>query len=312
MMVSNKYNRTEDLVSIIVVNYGTSKELAQLLVSLEKSTHQNLEIIVVDNNSNDQNLENLFLEFPQIILIQSDKNLGFAGGNNLGIDQASGKFIFFLNPDTEVNSNTIGELVQVLKKDQKVGLVSPKIKYHHQPKTIQYAGCQQMHPITLQAKPIGKNQIDNGDFDRMLDTAYGHGAAMMTRRDVIEKVGKMNDQYFLYYEELDWCQRIRKAAYKIQYVPSSVVWHKESVSTGKQSPLKTYYLTRNRILFARLHHLGWKHYVSWLYILGISTPKHLTSNLFKPKQAKAYLSGLFWHFKNRKLSKKSPNPFSKI
>ncbi|MCH2045469.1 MAG: glycosyltransferase family 2 protein [Saprospiraceae bacterium] len=302
-MAKDTDRNTEDLVSIIIVNYDTSREIAQLLISLEKSSYKNLEIIVVDNNSKDKHLKDLLRDFPQIIFIQSTTNLGFAGGNNLGIDQAKGKFIFFLNPDTEVTANAIMELVQVLKKNPKVGLVSPKIKYHHQPETIQYAGCKLMHPITLQAKPIGRNQLDNGNFDKAMDTAYGHGAAMMTRRDVIDKVGKMNSQYFLYYEELDWSQRIRKAAYKIQYIPSSVIWHKESVSTGKQSPLKTYYLTRNRILFARLHHFGWKRYASWIYILGVSTPKHLSANIIKPKQLKAYLKGLFWHLKNRKLSR---------
>jgi len=291
------------LVSIIIVNYNTSQEIHALLVSLQESAYTNLEIIVVDNNSSKKDYKSLLVEFPYITLIESSKNLGFAGGNNLGIDQAKGAYLLFLNPDTEVTPDTIGNLVKALENDAKIGLVSPKIKYQHSPKTIQYAGCKAMHPITLQAKPIGKNQIDNGDFDQMMNTAYGHGAAMMTRRMVIDKVGKMNDQYFLYYEELDWCQRIRKAGYKILYAPTSVVWHKESMATGKQSPLKTYYLTRNRILFARMHHYGWRRYISWIYILMVSSPKHLLQHINNWKQLKAYAKGLFWHLKNWKIQR---------
>jgi GT2 family glycosyltransferase len=126
-------------------------------------------------------------------------------------------------------------------------------------------------------------------------TSYGHGAAMMVSRKVIETVGGMNESYFLYYEEIDWCQRIRKHGFEVYYIASSVVFHKESTSVKKQSPLKIYYLSRNRMLFAKLHCKSWQLFIYFVYNLFVLMPKSILKYIFKPVLLKAYLSGLASH-----------------
>lgn len=286
-------------VSVIVVNYNCSALIDDLLDSIFQIKEIDWEIIVVDNASPNDQIDWLKGKYPTIMLIKSPSNKGFAAGNNLGIAAATGDYLLFLNPDTVVTANFIFPLLTCLKQDKKIGLVSPKIKYYDQPDRIQYAGCRPMHRITLQAKPIGKNQLDDGQYDGINNTAYGHGAAMMIRREIIEKVGLLNEQYFLYYEELDWCQRIKKAGYQIQYVGTAVVWHKESVATGKNSPLKTYYLTRNRLLFARLHIRGGLTLAYSLYFLLIAIPKNIWVNRRSRLHLKAYFRGLLWNLYNR-------------
>jgi GT2 family glycosyltransferase len=285
------------LISVIIVNYNTSKEVAKLLHSLEQCHYSNWEIIVVDNASPNDSLVQLEQDFDYIKTITSSHNVGFAGGNNLGIDAATGDYLLFLNPDTEVEPDFFEPLLAAFEQDNTLGMVSPKIKYYHQKDTIQYAGYHAMHPITLQSKAIGKKCIDHKQYNHKQHTAYGHGAAMMIRKEIIDTVGKMDEEYFLYYEELDWCQRIQKAGYKICYVGLSTVWHKESVATEKGSPLKVYYLTRNRILFARKHLQNWQFFLACIYLLFCSIPKNIWTNSHSMPHLKAYLRGILWHFK---------------
>ncbi|MCP4438410.1 MAG: glycosyltransferase family 2 protein [Aureispira sp.] len=290
------------LVSIIIVNYNTSKEIEQLLHSLEKDEYQNKEIIIVDNASPNDNVEWLVQKFNYIKIIESDKNLGFAGGNNLGIDKASGEFLLFLNPDVEIVPNLIEPLVISFKKYNHIGLVSPKIKYYNTPDILQYAGCNKMHPITLRTTSIGKKQKNSSFHQTPKLTYYGHGAAMMVPKKVVQVVGKMNERYFLYYEELDWCHRIQKHGYQILYLAEATILHKESVATQKSSPLKTYYLTRNRLLYARLHFSTWANLLSWFYIALFTTPKHIIQNIFYPAHIKAYFKALIWNIRNFNLN----------
>lgn len=285
------------LVSIITVNYNQSEVTLDLLRTLRGLTYPNVEIIVVDNGSPNDNPQVLKDQYPEIKLIISEKNLGFAGGNNLGIKAAHGEYMFFVNNDTEVTPGLIEPLVDLLEKDEKIGMVSPKIKFHWNPELIQYAGYTKMNPYTIRNATIGFHEKDNGQHNELMETEAAHGAAMMVPKKVIREVGLMPEVYFLYYEEHDWASMIKRAGYKIYYQPAAEILHKESVSTGKGSPFKTYYINRGRILFTRRNMHGLKKILSLLFQHFVSLPKNAMVFTLKGqfKHLRAYLRAYLWN-----------------
>lgn len=285
------------LVSIITVNYDHPEVTLALLSSLRLVTYPYIEIIVVDNASPNDDPAILKSSYPEIVFIQSPINLGFAGGNNIGIRKARGEYLLFINNDTEVEPGFLEPLVAKFESNSKIGAVSPKIKFYDHPDTIQYCGQAPMNHYTMRSHGIGHGVIDNGQFETDSLTHFVHGAAMMVPRSVIIKVGLMPECYFLYYEELDWCARIKQAGYQLWYVHSSVIWHKESISTGKLSPFKTYYLNRSRLLYLRRNVKGITFLVATVYQLFVAIPKNLTVFLLKKDKGhfKAYAKMLLWH-----------------
>ncbi|MDA9564290.1 glycosyltransferase family 2 protein [Flavobacteriales bacterium] len=220
----------------------------------------------------------------------------------MGIKHSRGNYLLFLNNDTIVLKDTITKLVKSLERDPALGVVSPKIRYHYNPSVVQYAGSTPMDPLTLRNTHVGNRKIDDGRYDQEEDTSYAHGAAMMIPRHVIDQVGSMPENYFLYYEELDWCEQIKNAGYRIRYIPSSLVYHKESMSVGKDSVMKVYYITRNRILFARRNFGGWRFAVSMLYVLLVSIPKNTLTNIANMAKMKAYYGGMLWNLSNGRIA----------
>jgi len=287
----------QPLVSIITINYNESAVTLELLESLRGLTYPAVEIIVVDNASPNDQPDRIKEAYPEVRLIKSSKNLGFAGGNNLGIEAAKGAFLFFLNNDTEVPPGVLEPLVETLQRQPEVGIVSPKIKFHWDPELVQYAGFTPMNPWTIRNHSIGYRQPDSPLFDTPGPTASIHGAAMMAPRRIIEKVGRMPEGYFLYYEEHDWAAMIRRAGYLAYYQPASYILHKESISTGRNSPFKTYYLTRNRVLYARRNFSGLHLLFSLLYLCLVSIPKNTLSFLLQRQweHLSAYWRGITWN-----------------
>ncbi|MEI6048264.1 MAG: glycosyltransferase family 2 protein [Bacteroidota bacterium] len=286
------------LVSIITINYEHPDVTCALLESLRHITYPNIEIIVVDNASQKDDPAIISQLYPEVVFIQSKENLGFAGGNNLGIHQAKGEYILLLNNDTEVDPGFIEPLIGKLMSDPHIGAVSPKIRFFYSPDTIQYAGITPFTPVTLRQFLIGLGETDSGQYDNTRETFSIHGAAMMVPLSVVMEVGLMAELYFLYYEEHDWAERIKRAGYKVFYVPESLVLHKESISTGKQSPLKTYYITRNRFLFARRNIKGFNKLITLIYLSFIAFPKGLIAHTVNKRYdlAKATWRAYFWNF----------------
>ncbi|MEE9364199.1 MAG: glycosyltransferase family 2 protein [Cellulophaga sp.] len=289
------------LVSIITINYNESDVTLDMLQSLRNSNYPELEIIVVDNASPNDNPDLIKEKYPEIILIKSEENLGFAGGNNLGVKAAKGEYLFFINNDTIVPDNCIGPLVETLQEDTTIGMVSPKIKFHWNPSLIQYAGYTPMSQWTIRNNCIGYHQKDEGDYDISGPTESIHGAAMMVPRRILDEVGLMTEIYFLYYEEHDWAEMIKRAGYKTYYQPKSYILHKESVSTGKFSPLKTYYIARNRIVFARRNFKTVNLIISLLFQCFISIPKNTLTYLFKRQfdHLKAFWNAIYWNMTHK-------------
>jgi len=166
--------------------------------------------------------------------------------------------IFFVNNDTELADGLIEKLVACFENIPKLGAVSPLIMYYPGPETngkniIQFLGATEVNSFTARNKTLAVGEENTGQYrDKpAYPSPYAHGAAMMVHQQVIQEVGPLSNLFFLYYEELDWCDRIRAAGYQVYVEPKAEIFHKESVSTGKTSPLKTYYLNRNRIYFMR-------------------------------------------------------------
>jgi GT2 family glycosyltransferase len=288
------------LISIISVNFNQAEVTCEMLDSLQKITYPNTEIIVVDNGSSNDDLSVIKQRYPQVQLIKSDKNLGFAGGNNLGIRASSGDYVMLLNNDTEVDPGFLEPLVEKFRGQPDVGAVSPKIYFSHTPGMLQFTGFSDINKFTIRNKGWGHSQIDTGQFDIDSLSYFAHGAAMMVPRNVIKEVGMMADIYFLYYEEMDWGQRIRNAGYSIWYVHDSIVYHKESVSTGRVSPLKTYYLNRARMIYTRRNIQGIKLIIALVYQFFLAAPKNMIVFLIKGRVDlfRAYGKAIIWCIKN--------------
>lgn len=295
-----KNKNTYPLVSIITINYDHPEVTCDLLESLRKISYPNSEIIVVDNASPNDDPAIIKEKYPEIIFIQNKENYGFAVGNNIGIKKAKGKYILLLNNDTVVESNFLEPLVDKCESDKLIGAVSPKIRFHHSPEIIQYAGLTPINSYSVRSKGIGFNEKDKGQYEEDRITAYAHGAAMLFPKEILKKIGMMSDIFFLYYEELDWGYRLRQAGYKIYYVHNSLIFHKESISTGKLSPFKIYYLNRSRLLYMRRNINGIKFIIGLLFQLFLSIPKNALFYLLKGKYKLcfAYFKAIFWHTKN--------------
>ncbi|RJQ27897.1 glycosyltransferase family 2 protein [Candidatus Parcubacteria bacterium] len=236
-------------VAVVILNYGHKEQTIECVQSVQKSTYKNLIIIVVDNEQN----SGLFLqlqETPNVIFIQNKSNTGYTGGNNLGIKKAISlnvNYIFVLNPDTLIDVNAIKNLV-IAANQEGVGIVGPKILFEDK-KTIWYAGGF-FDKANVLGYHRGLDEVDEGKYDSIDDVDYITGAAMLIKVEVIKKVGLFDEKYFLYYEDSDYCWRVKTSGYKIIYVPKAVIYHKNAQSTGLGSPLQDYFITRNRLLFA--------------------------------------------------------------
>ncbi len=251
----------------VLVNWNRPSDTLVGVDSILKSIGDfDLKIVIVDNNSNDNSV-NLFKSSyggnKKIKILESKKNLGFTGGNNLGIEYSlknSADYILIINNDTEVDEHMISNLVSVFDKDSNVGISSPKIyfapgfEYHkkynkHQiGKVFWYAGGI-LDWNNIYGKNMGVDEVDRGQFDLPREIDFATGAGFLVKADVLRKVGKFNNNYFAYMEDVELSQRVKNKGYKIIYNPKAFMWHKVSQSSGIGSDLNDYYITRNRLLF---------------------------------------------------------------
>jgi GT2 family glycosyltransferase len=286
------------LVSLISVNFNTTKEILEFVGTVKLLTYKNIELIIVDNGSTTPPKKELLEAYPTLTYIQSDKNLGFAGGNNLGIAVAKGEYLFFLNSDTILFPDSLEPLIEFLENNPKVGMASPKVLYPDN-KTIQYAGGISINPYTGRGKQLGLFEKDFGQYDRCYETGWGHGAALIVTRKVIDLIGPMPDVYFLYYEEIDWGEQAKRAGYRIQYIGTSKIIHKEAISMGgNESKTKAYHMTRSRLLYMRRNSSGLTRIIGFVFFFVVTTPKQTLKYLIKgkPNLLSAFYKGIGWHF----------------
>ncbi len=274
-------------ISIVIVNYNTPDDTKATIQSLSEINHSGFDyqIVVVDNGSKELlTFNKAFLKKNnKVDLLRSESNLGFSGGNNLGIQHAidhyDSDYYLLLNSDTIVDKNFLQALYEMMKKDPKIGLACSKIYFHkgyeffensynesEKHRVLWYVGGK-VDWTNLLSYHIGIDEVDRGHFDVASETDYATGCAMMISREVIERVGRLDDRFFLYSEDVDFSLRVHKAGLKVMYCPDSVVYHKIGRSSGGAgSPLQQYYQTRNR-LFLTFRHAVFRSKLTALHLI---------------------------------------------
>jgi len=231
------------LVSIIIVNWNAKEYLKECLESILSQSFTDYEILLIDNASSDNSVSFVRENFPQVKIIQNKDNLGFAEGNNIGITQAVGKIIVLFNPDAVADKEWLSILVDVLQSSEKIAAVTGKMYYLGE----QY-GKDAVFCTWSKINPYSAAPYNFHNDEKISKVDYLSGAAMVVKRDIFEKIGLMDSDYFLYFEETDLCARMIRAGYDLMYVPSAIVWH--AVSPLSNSENKVYYMERSRIRFA--------------------------------------------------------------
>lgn len=287
------------LVSIISVNYNSLADTLEFLDTVFKLTYLNREVFVVDNASKIDPCQEITSKYPEVIYIRSEVNLGFAGGNNLAVKRAKGKYIFFLNNDTLLVPDFLENIVSFMESHPDAGMASPKVLFGDGD-TIQYAGAIGINFLG-RGKRIGLMEKDCGQYNFNTVTDLGHGAALIVPRKIIDEVGMMPEVYFLYYEEHDWCEMVKRKGYKMYYIGTSSIIHKESVSTGgNESYTKVHFLNRNRILYMRRNFPRFHLLVGSLYFYLFSLPLGIIRFSLKGKWhlVKALMDGVKWNYQH--------------
>ena len=240
-------------VTIIVLDWNAAEDTIECVQSLEKITYSNCQIYLVDNHSDDDSVQILKSRFPQLPLIQTSKNLGFAGGNNVGINRAldtQTDYILILNNDTMVEEDFLEPLVQSAESDNTVGIVGGKILHYHNRDRIWYAGGR-INWIRGSGFGYGQDQLDTGKYDKEKSVSFITGGMMLIKLSLLETIGLINEDYFLYLEDTDYCIRDRRKGYQLVYNPNSRIYHKRDIDSARYATT-LYYSTRNRlILMAR-------------------------------------------------------------
>ena len=242
-------------IALVLLHWNNAPDTLECLESLGLLDYPDYEVIVVDNGSTDGSLEKIRAQYPQHTFVENGENLGFAEGNNRGLEVGLKKgadLLMLLNNDTVVAPNMLTEIANAAKEHPEAGVLGPKIFFYDDPATIWYAGGS-VDEKTGHCYHIGCGALEG--FKERTKTDFICGCALAVRREVLEKVGMLSPEFFLIWEEIDWCYRIRKAGYSCLFVPTARVWHKisSSFAEGNRGPMVRYFYFRNRLLFQKRH-----------------------------------------------------------
>lgn len=240
-------------IAIVLLNWNGYKDTSECIISLQKITYDNYQIIVVDNGSDVEDFNRLKNNFPNVKVLRSDVNLGFTGGNNLGIKNSLEEktdFILLLNNDTIVEPNFIQPLLNIFEKNPNVGISAPQINYFDEPKKIWSDGG---YISKIRASGFAySDKFEENSNTNYVQKQFVSGCCMLIKREVFEKIGLFDDNFFLYLEDVDLCVRTVKSGYSIYVSHKSKIYHKVSNSTIKKyTALPLYYVTRNRLYFIK-------------------------------------------------------------
>ncbi|GAB3272052.1 glycosyltransferase family 2 protein [Larkinella harenae] len=302
MAEGERVDQTVPLISLITINYNQAAVTCQLLESTRHLAYPRFETIVVDNASVEDPTDRIRQgNYPNVKVVVSAENLGFSGGNNLGMKHARGDYFFFLNNDTEVTPDLLDQLLAPFQANPGIGITCPKIRFFDQPTVIQYAGYHPLNRYTGRTWSIGLGETDHGQYDQSGPTAFAHGAAMMVSRRAVEQGGAMDESFFLYYEELDWSMQIQRAGFQIYYQASALIYHKESMSVGKMNAMKVYYHTRNRLLFMRRNVSGFPlvFFILYYFCFALTKAALLYVIRWQTDYLRALKNAVVWHFKHK-------------
>lgn len=241
-----------NLIYIILVNYNGYRDTIECVKSIERIKHNNYKIVIVDNASTNNSVEYIKNSLKECILIESKQNLGFAGGNNIGIKYAinnGAEYVLLLNNDTLVETDFLDNMIASFENKENVGVVGCKIMYYPEKNIIWY-GSGKIDWFKFIGIHLGIKKIDKGQCDIEKEIDFMTGCCMLIKRDVFEKVGLLPEEYFMYFEDVDFCIKVKDAGFKIWYNPKAVVYHKVGLSSGgEESAFAIECCTRNRLIF---------------------------------------------------------------
>lgn len=270
-------------VVIVILNWNGMQFTLDCLESLGGLDYPTVEVMVVDNGSADKSVSAIRERFPAVTVLENGENLGFTGGNNVGLRYALAQgadYGLLLNNDTEVAPDFLRRLVNAAEADTCIGMAGPTIYYYEQPDVIWSAGGS-IDWRRGSTRMVGVNERDEGQMGTEPRTVdFVTGCAMLVRRSVMERVGLFDERFFAYYEETEWCVRAGRAGYKAVHVPLARIWHKISPSTRADSSMVHYYMTRNRLLFLKTTGAGPE---AWLYTLLVEYLRTLISWSVRPR-----------------------------
>jgi len=253
----------EPLVVAIILNTNRREDTLTCLESLKQATYPNLKIIVLDNHSSDGSAMAIHHLYPYVQVITLRENQGYAGNNNVGIEEAielGAEWMFVLNEDTIIESDCISQLVQEGEKDLRIGVLGPMVYHHDEASIIQSAGGK--FTRFWDAYHLGQNELDQGQFAQPHEVDWISGCAIMVRRAAIEQAGMIDARFFYYWEETEWCLRIGRAGWRIVHVPIAKVWHKGVQRNYQPKPSVTYYSTRNHLFMLLKHGAP---FMAWIF-----------------------------------------------
>ncbi|MCK5305542.1 MAG: glycosyltransferase family 2 protein [Candidatus Omnitrophica bacterium] len=289
-------------VSVIIANFNGKKHLEKCLASLKKQTYSNCEIIVVDNGSTDDSISFIKDNYPDVVVIENKKNLGFAEANNIGYKSAKGDYLLFINNDTEGENCFIEELIKTLKSDKKIGVSFSKLLLMDEPQKYDTFGSY--FTKTGFIYHVGYLEEDKGQYDHVKKVFSPKGVSFMVKREVVAKTGLFDSDFFCYFEETDFFWRVWLAGYEILFSPKSVVYHKGSGTSLKlNSDLIDYHSFKNRIC-ALLKNLALGSIILILpiHILLCLLISMMFLILGKLSNAKAIIKAIGWNITNLSLT----------
>jgi GT2 family glycosyltransferase len=242
-------------VLVVVLNWKSAADTVRCLAALERSTYAHCTVLVVDNGSGDGSLERIRGQYPRVPTLALSANHGYAGGNNRGIrhGMAGCDYVWLLNPDTVVAPDCLAVLVEVAEADPRVGFLGPLVLMSEAPSQLLSAGGIMTGGWS---RHRARGETEAGQFAPVAEVDYVMGCALLVRRQVIETVGLLDERYFLYGEEADWCQRGRAAGFVSVVVAAARAWHPDPATRDADSAQVTYYMARNQLLYVRQHRLG--------------------------------------------------------
>lgn len=242
------------LVYILILNWNNWPDTVECIDSCLNLTYPNKHLLIIDNGSTDDSEKTLRERYPGITFIQTGRNLGFSGGNNCGIEAAiaaGAEYIWLLNNDTVVAPDALDALVSALDADAHGGMAASMIYYHGSDRIWSAGGS--WRPGLLKLRQRGAYSTDSSLYCRNEYVGSASACSLLVRSETVQRIGALDENYFLYWEDTDWCARALSAGKKILFVPGSKVWHKVSASADQHSKLQYYYYTRNGLLFFQRH-----------------------------------------------------------
>ncbi len=299
-------------VTVLILSFNGKELLFDSVSSYLANNYSNFEVVVIDNGSNDGTKEYVESKFPQAEVIRIERNRGYSGGFNFGLDYAFNKkksdYALITNNDVKADKNVISELVRTAETDLSIGFVTGKVYYFDNPDVLQTVGKSE-DPIRWNGDHIGSGEKDSGQYDEVSERVFLDDIFTLVRRDVYLGVGGYDTEFFLQAEEYDWQARAKLKGFTFYYTPYAKIWHKESMTIGKQSALKAYYDARNPMIvilkyrspdFFRRYFR--KHFKNGVFRSSLVVLK----NGFRLKTAfkiwQGFISGIIWGIRKKKFS----------